>query len=313
MDDVQFLFDNQLIAAIEKLIKESKHKLLLISPFIDLDKRIQDALREKLTKHDFEIQVLFGKNEDNLYKSIKKDSLEFLKQFPNIEIRYESRLHAKFYLNDFDFIMTSLNLYDYSLANNIEVGIICNYGSKGLLGKVFDGTDTMLSHGVNKVKQDVLGMGIELNPIEKFQTIFKNAELKYKTEPTTVEASGIKGFIGGKNLKGFTVKIDNLTTAVKEIKSNQTEQTSFKATVIQAPIIEAPNRAAKYLSASQISKSLGIPQVEINNLMQQRGLISGDKITDLGIRKGLVMKNYMGRDYIAYPENLEDLNAFTVK
>jgi hypothetical protein len=54
MAEVQFLFDNQLIAALENLIKNSKHRLVLISPFIDLDRRIQDALREKLSKHDFE-------------------------------------------------------------------------------------------------------------------------------------------------------------------------------------------------------------------------------------------------------------------
>jgi len=133
MADVQFLFDNQLIAAVESLIKNSKHRLLLISPFIDLDRRIQDALRDKISKHDFELLVLFGKNEDNYYKSIKKDSLDFLKQFPNVEIRYNDRLHAKFYQNDFDYIMTSLNLYDYSLAKNIEVGITGNFASKGLI------------------------------------------------------------------------------------------------------------------------------------------------------------------------------------
>jgi hypothetical protein len=40
MEEVSFLFDNQLIAALEKLIKDAKSKLVLISPFIDLDPRI---------------------------------------------------------------------------------------------------------------------------------------------------------------------------------------------------------------------------------------------------------------------------------
>ena len=245
--------------------------------------------------------------------NLKKDSLDFLKQFPNIEIRYESRLHAKFYLNDFDFIMTSLNLYDYSLANNIEVGIICNYGSKGLLGQAFDGTGTLLAQGVGKVKHDMLGMGKDVNPIEKFKTIFENAELKYKTEPTLVEASGLKGIIGGKKMNGFIVKIDNLANVVKEIKSNQPEQISMTSTVIQPTNNDTSNRASKYLSASQISKLHGLPQVEITNLMQEKGLIEGNKITKIGLEKGLVMKSYMGNEYIAYPDTLEELNAFKRK
>ena len=44
--DVQFLFDNQLISELESLIKNSKNELLLISPFIDLDRRIMDALKD---------------------------------------------------------------------------------------------------------------------------------------------------------------------------------------------------------------------------------------------------------------------------
>ncbi len=42
--------------------------------------------------------------------------------------------------------------------------------------------------------------------------------------------------------------------------------------------------------------------------MQKKGLINGDKITDKGIQKGLLLKNYMGNNYIAYPENLPELD-----
>lgn len=310
MDDVKFLFDNQLIASLENLIKNAKHKLLLVSPFIDLDRRIQDALKEKLTKHDFQLLVLFGKNEDNLYRSIKKDSLEFLKQFPNVEIRYNDRLHAKFYLNDFDFIMTSLNLYDYSLAKNIEVGITYNYATKGLIGKVLNSTDTVLSQGVDKVKQDVLGMDKEINPIEAFQSIYDNSELKYKTEPIIVDKDGVRGLIGGKKLNGFNVIKDELSLTSNKPVAPKTENTP--ASVVTAPIQKetiASTISSKCVSASQLSKTLGVSQSDIINLMQKSQLINGDKITEKGELKGLVMKNYMGKDYIAYPENLEELGV----
>ena len=310
MADLQFLFDNQLIAAVESLIKNSKHRLLLISPFIDLDRRIQDALRDKISKHDFELLVLFGKNEDNYYKSIKKDSLDFLKQFPNVEIRYNDRLHAKFYQNDFAYIMTSLNLYDYSLAKNIEVGMKGNFASNGLIGKVVDGTGTLIAQGVDKISQDVLGMGHDVDPIKKFQTIFQDSELKYKTEPIIVDQDGIKGVFGGKKLNGFNIKVNNFSYAIKETKSNKSETVSIVAQEIKpvekTETVYPPSK--KVQSASQLSKALGVSQADITNIMQQSGLINGDKITSAGLAKGLVVKNYMGKDYIAYPDNLDELN-----
>jgi hypothetical protein len=315
MADVQFLFDNQLIAAVESLIKNSKHRLLLISPFIDLDRRIQDALREKLSKHDFELLVLFGKNEDNYYKSIKKDSLDFLKKFPNVEIRYNDRLHAKFYQNDFDYIMTSLNLYDYSLAKNIEVGITGNFASKGLIGKVVEGTGTLIAQGVDKIGQDVFGMDNEVNPIEKFQTIFQDSDLKYKTEPIIVDQDGLKGVFGGKKLNGYNVKVNTLWDTIKEIKPNKSATTSVIApeTIIglKTETVSIPSK--KTQSASQLSKTLGVSQADIIKIMQQSGLINGDKITAAGLAKGLVIKNYMGKDYIAYPDNLTELNKLRDK
>jgi len=294
MEDVQFLFDNQLISEVENLIKNSKNKLLLISPFIDLDRRIQTALNEKIEKHDFELKILFGKNEDNYYKSVKKDSLDFLKTFPNVEIRYSESLHAKFYQNDYNYIMTSLNLYNFSLANNIEVGILGSHASKGIIGKALDSTDILISKGTDKIRQDVLGMGKDINPIEKFESIFKNAILKYKTEPKIIEKGGISGVFGGKKLDGYTVVIDELT-----IKNTQ------------VPKIEITyNSTSKTLSASQLSKSMGVPQFEIINLMKKHGLVLNENITEKGFSKGLTLKSYMGKDYISYPENLEEFNDF---
>ncbi|MFT3844659.1 MAG: phospholipase D-like domain-containing protein [Lacibacter sp.] len=300
-----FLFDNQLVAAIEDLIRKSNKNLLLISPFIDLDPRIKDALSEKKQNPDFQLLVLFGKNENNIYRSIKKDSFSFLKEFPNIEIRYNERLHAKFYQNDYDFIITSMNLYDYSLANNIEVGILCNYASKGILGKLGDGAGNLIEQGIGKVKQGVLGEDKETNPIEKFQLIFETSELKYKTEPIIKETK-ILGVTTKKVIEGFNVienKLDFIpTTTVTPETVMQTESLTTTITTTQTITTEI-----KYMSASQISKGLGLQAKDISAAMEQKGLVKDEEITDLGKQKGLIWKSYMGRDYIAYPDNLEEL------
>lgn len=307
MPEVSFLFDNQLIAAVEKLIRNSKNRLILISPYIDFDARIQDALSEKMGLHNFELLVLFGKNENNYLKSIKKNSLEFLKQFPNIEIRYSERLHAKFYQNDFEYIITSLNLYDYSLANNIEVGVRFEYALTGLVGKALNVTGDLVSKGIDKVNYDVLGNNKDINPIEKFKMIFDSAELKFKSQPIIVDKSGIQGLVGFKKLGGNQVIVDNLETNLIAITQPIVENAST------APKEFKSSTDSKKLSASQLAKILGVSSKDITNLMQIKGYISDEKITPKGISSGLIVKSYMGNDYIAYPDNLDEWSELNLK
>lgn len=303
--EAEFLFDNQLIAAVEKLIRDSRKSLLLVSPFIDLDARIKDALNEKRSKYDYELNVLFGKNDNNYYKSVRKDSFDFLKQFPNIEIRYNERLHAKFYQNDFDFILTSLNLYDYSLANNIEVGIKSSYASKGLLGKALDATSGLLDQGLDKVKQEVLGISKFVNPIEKFQNIFESSDIVYKTRPRFEGKSGIQALIGKKKMDGFDVLVNKLDTLSASKEINKAAEETITTTIVSTT--KTVITEVRCISANQIGKSLNIPAKEITLFMEKRGYIKDDKITEAGKLKGIIYKKYMGNDFIAYPENLEDL------
>jgi hypothetical protein len=300
MEQVEFLFDNQLISEVEILIKKSEHELLLISPFIDLDLRIQDALQAKINSKDFKLKVLFGKNEHNIYKSIKKNSLEFLKQFPDVEIRYNKRLHAKFYQNDFDFIMTSLNLYDYSLAKNIEVGVKNNFASKGLVKRAYRDLGKLLDVFLSKVDRKVFGNDDDLNPREKFQAIFENSELKYKTEPVIERKEGIKGFFGATEVKGKNIQTDELSGASPKIKVEKRKPEKPKSTTqsIQNP---------QSTSVTKLAKSLGIKPTEITSIMEKSGYIENNIITSKGLTKGLIEKQYMGKTYIAYPDDMEEI------
>ena len=60
-------------------------------------------------------------------------------------------------------------------------------------------------------------------------------------------------------------------------------------------------------SESKLAQSLGTNQKKIIELVENEGLIMKDEITELGKSKGLVLKKYMGKEYIAYPD---DLNVF---
>ncbi|MDQ3048134.1 MAG: phospholipase D family protein [Bacteroidota bacterium] len=203
MEEVSFLYDQDLIGELEKLIQNAKYQLVLVSPYIDLSSGIKDSLLIQQKKKDLKVNVLFGKNDGNYTKSAKKGSLEFFMDFPDIEIRYNERLHAKFYQNDFHYIITSMNLYDFSLSKNIEIGVKGEYASKGMLLKVLDASVGFVSEGINKVKQEVIGMQKdELHPTHKFQQIFNSSRLLYKTTPILQDKKNISGFLGFKELKG---------------------------------------------------------------------------------------------------------------
>lgn len=118
-----FLTGDSLNNAIDGIITNAKRFIVITSPYIKLDDHFKE--RFNLIKNDPSIylQIIFGKNEDNLYRSLKSEDLEYFKSFPNISIIYEPRLHAKSYVNESEGIVTSMNLYDYSAENNVEYGV----------------------------------------------------------------------------------------------------------------------------------------------------------------------------------------------
>jgi len=120
----QFLQGDKINAALVDIFEEAEKHLVIISPFIKLHSRVIDVLKSKKDNDRLKITVVFGKNEGDLSKSLSKDDFVFLKDFPNIEMKYESRLHAKYYANESSALLSSMNLYDYSQNNNIEFGIL---------------------------------------------------------------------------------------------------------------------------------------------------------------------------------------------
>ncbi|WP_299334780.1 phospholipase D family protein [uncultured Psychroserpens sp.] len=134
----EFLTENNLNAALSHIFESAKYELLIISPYIKLHDRIKSILKSKLNNPDLSIVLLFGKNEDDISKSLNQDDFNFFKQFPNIQIRFEKRLHAKLYANEYEYLITSMNLYDYSQNINIESGIIGDVTEKRIGKQTLD-------------------------------------------------------------------------------------------------------------------------------------------------------------------------------
>ena len=120
----KFVKGNGLNAEIESIFDDAEVQLTIISPFIKLHKRFKDSLKSKINNPKLEVQLVFGKNESNKSKSLSSEDFEFFKQFANVRIYYEPRLHAKYYANQTAAVLSSMNLYEYSQNNNIEFGIV---------------------------------------------------------------------------------------------------------------------------------------------------------------------------------------------
>ena len=158
-----FLTGNDLNAQLENLFEYADEYIILISPYIKLHERYASALKAKKDNPNLKIIVVFGKNEDDFSKSMKQEDFNFFKDFPNIEIRYEKRLHAKYYANESSAILTSMNLYNFSQDNNIEAGVLTN--RKGILGSI--------------TSQDTL----ENDAAGYFQRVIEQSNLLFLKEP----------------------------------------------------------------------------------------------------------------------------------
>jgi hypothetical protein len=119
----QFYTGKELDEKLTDIIWNAQKELIILSPFIRLDEYCKTIFKKLQNKPQLEIVLVFGKNEGETQRSLNRDDLEFLMGFTNIAIIYCNNLHAKFYANENEALLTSLNLLGKSMTYNIEYGI----------------------------------------------------------------------------------------------------------------------------------------------------------------------------------------------
>lgn len=105
------------------IIWKANKELIILSPFIRLDEYCKKIFSKLKKSPELEIILVFGKNEGETQRSLNQDDLEFFKDFENIVIIYCNNLHAKYYSNESEALLTSLNLLGKSMTGNVEYGI----------------------------------------------------------------------------------------------------------------------------------------------------------------------------------------------
>lgn len=102
---------------LEQIIKGATERLVLVSPYLRTNERIREFLddRERLK---IDIRVVYGKTD------LAPDEMGWLRSRTGIRTSFCKNLHAKCYVNERCALITSMNLYDFSQANNNEMGIL---------------------------------------------------------------------------------------------------------------------------------------------------------------------------------------------
>jgi hypothetical protein len=101
---------------LEQLIKETKDRLVLISPYLQFTDRIKEHLSNlNIQKRD--IRIVYKENK------LQIEENNWLESQIGIRTSLCKTLHAKCYINENAAIITSMNLYEFSQQNNNEMGI----------------------------------------------------------------------------------------------------------------------------------------------------------------------------------------------
>jgi len=209
----KFLTGTDLNNELGKIFEDAQEQLILISPFIKLHVHYESILKSKKNNPRLAIILVFGKNENEVHKSMRYEDLNFFKDFPNIQIRYEKRLHAKYYSNEKSSILTSMNLYSFSQDNNIEAGVLTK---ATLIGNIASNLF---------MEEDSL----DIQTSKAFKRIVEQSELIYHNVPQFD-----KGIVGTGFNKKYLKSNPEVDILSKFFSSKMQEVDSFKETKVKS-------------------------------------------------------------------------------
>jgi len=132
MDSREILTTPQISAAVIELIDETEEFCFLVSPYYKPWRQLQRALQRAKTKKR-QVTMIYRADQN----SHQLDSLLRDQESSQYELILVEKLHAKLYLNERRAIISSMNLYNSSEEQNIEIGyLVSQWNSRVLLQKV---------------------------------------------------------------------------------------------------------------------------------------------------------------------------------
>ena len=115
----KYLDTSQISSELMQLLKEAREKIILVTFSLQVNEQIQERLRTKSKLGTLsEITIIYGNTQ------LKEKELKWMEDIDDLKVFQKKNLHAKCYINENKAIISSMNLYDYSQAKNIEMGFL---------------------------------------------------------------------------------------------------------------------------------------------------------------------------------------------
>jgi phosphatidylserine/phosphatidylglycerophosphate/cardiolipin synthase-like enzyme len=173
---------------LEELIKTTKDRLILISPYLQFHKRVKDHL-ENLNIQKRDIRIIYRENK------LQVEESNWLESQIGIRTSLCNSLHAKCYLNENEAIVTSMNLYSFSQQNNDEMGIhVTKENDTDLYNDIYDEVQRLLTISEEiRVSVKKVDKEIEKQTEQTINNVQKNTDFSKSNLLTTKELSELTG------------------------------------------------------------------------------------------------------------------------
>ena len=152
----EFLTTRGVSDRLEQIIKNANERLILISPYIKMHDHVKELLADQ-SRLPIEIDVVYGKE-----RELDASESELLNSLSSVRTHFYKNLHAKCYLNENEALLTSMNLYEFSQANNHEMGVLISRTAEPKLHKeVFDEATRIL-----RISEEIQVKGASVKPTQ---------------------------------------------------------------------------------------------------------------------------------------------------
>ncbi len=134
----KFLETHAIFSEITSILDTAKRFVYIVSPYIELSTEQKLNFKGAAERN---IKIVIAYREEENCSPLERESLSFLKRFPNTQLIPIPDLHAKIYANENEAILSSRNLTNRKEGCSIEVGV------------VFDNTELIYNNLIKTVER----------------------------------------------------------------------------------------------------------------------------------------------------------------
>jgi RNA polymerase-binding transcription factor DksA len=153
---MEYCRQKDLQSKIGSIIQDAKKFIVIVSPYISLDSTYTALLQMSISKN---IPVTFFYREQENFKDIN-----LFEHLSGVNLYECPGLHAKIYMNEVDFLITSRNLYMKKGEESFDIGVFSNINENGeIYSKLNDDLELFARTSRNNYQSDARNNNFQSN------------------------------------------------------------------------------------------------------------------------------------------------------